>query len=325
MKFARRRILHLAAGAATLPALSRIALAADYPTRPVHLILGFPAGGSSDMIGRMLAQWLSEQLGQPFVFYNRPGAGSNIGTEFVAKAAPNGYTLLFSTNANAINVTLYRNLNFDFIHDFEPIAGVFRVPNVMEVHPSVPVHTVPEFIAYAKANPGKINFASGGIGTTAHLCGEMLKFMTGIDMRHVPYRGSAEAIVDLLSGRVQIMFDLLPISIGYIRAGKLRALAVTTATRSTVLPGIPTVGEFVPGFEASTWNGVSAPRNTPPGIIEKLNKTINAGLAVPNIKARLADLGAVELVMSPEEFGKLCTDSTDKWAKVIKFAGIKPI
>ncbi len=323
MKNPRRSFLHLAAAAVALPAISRFARAQTYPARPVHIILGFPAGGSSDVIGRVVAQWLSERLGQPFVFDNRPGAGSNIGTEMVVRAAPDGYTLLWTTSANAINATLYDSLSFNFVRDIAPIAGVFRVPNIMEVHPSVPAKTVPEFIAYAKANPGKINMASGGIGTTAHVAGELFKMMTGVDMRHVPYRGSAPALIDLLGGQVQVMFDLMSTSIEYIRAGKLRALAVTTATRSEALPDIPTISEFVPGYEASTWNGVAAPKDTSLEIIDRLNTEINAALSDPTIKARLVDLGATVFSASPQEFGKFLGDETEKWAKVIKFAGIK--
>jgi tripartite-type tricarboxylate transporter receptor subunit TctC len=323
MKLPRRRFLSLAAVAAALPAVSRVASAQTYPSRPAHIILGFPAGGSSDVIGRLMAQWLSERLGQPFVFDNRPGAGSNIGTEMVARGAPDGYTLLWTTSANAINATLYDNLNFNFIRDFAPVAGVFRVPNVLEVNPSVPVKTVPEFIAYAKANPGKLNFASGGNGTTAHVAGELFKMMTGVDMRHVPYRGSAPALIDLLGGQVQVMFDLMSTSIEHIRASKLRALAVTTAMRTAALPDIPTVGDFVPGYEASTLNGVAAPGNTPTEIIDKLNTQINGGLTDPKIKGRLADLGAVPMPMTPAEFGRLVAGETEKWAKVVKFAGIK--
>ena len=323
MKLSRRSLLHLATGAAALPALPHAAKSQAYPSRPVHIILGFPPGGSSDVIGRLMAQWLSERLGQPFVFDNRPGAGSNIGTEMVARAAPDGYTLLVATSANAINATLYGNLNFDFIRDFAPVAGLFRVPNVLEVNPSVPVKTVPELIAYAKANPGKLNFASGGIGSTSQLAAELFKFMTGVDMRHVPYRGSAPALIDLLSGEVQVMFDLMPASIGYIRSGKLRALAVTTSTPSEALPDLPTVNKFLPGYEASTWNGVAVPRSTSTEIIDKLNSDINAGLADPNIKARLNDLGATAIVQSPADFGKLVADETEKWGKVIKAANLK--
>jgi len=320
----RREVLKLAASAGALATSVRAALGqTPYPSRPVHVLLGFAAGGSSDVIGRLMCQWLSEKLGVPFIFDNRPGAGSNIATEFIARQPPDGYSLLWCTSANAINATLYQHLNFDFIRDFAPVAGTFRVPNVLEVHPSVPVTTVPEFIAYAKANPGKLNFASGGIGATQHLAAELFQSMTGIQMRHVPYRGSAPALIDLLSGQVQVMFDLVPASIGYIRAGKLRALAVTTATRSAALPDLPTIGEFVPGYEASTWNGVATPKNTSAAAIDRLNGAINAGLADANIKARLADLGATPLVLSPAEFGKLLVDETAKWGKVIKFAGIK--
>jgi tripartite-type tricarboxylate transporter receptor subunit TctC len=325
MELPRRKFLHLAAGAAALPAVPRIARAQAYPTRPVRIILGFPAGGSSDVIGRLMAQWLSERLGRPFVFENRPGAGSNTGTEFVARAPADGYTLLWATSANAINNTLYSQLSFNFIQSFAPVASVFRVPNVVEVNPSVPVHTIPEFIAYARANPGKLNFASGGIGTTQHLAAELFKSMLNLDMRHVPYRGSAPALIDLLSGEVQVMFDLLPASIGYIRAGKLRALAVTTTMRSEALPDLPTVGELVPGYEASTWNGVVVPRNTPAEIINTLYTHINAGLADANIKARLTDLGATTLTGSSADFGKLIADETEKWGKVVKAANIKPV
>jgi tripartite-type tricarboxylate transporter receptor subunit TctC len=323
MKLSRRSLLRVATAAVACPALPRIARTQAYPSRPVHIVLGFPPGGSSDVIGRLMAQWLSERLGQPFIFENRPGAGSNIGTETVARASPDGYTLLWATSANAINATLYRNLSFDFIHDFAPVAGVFRVPNVMEVNPSVPVKTVPEFIDYAKANPGKLNFASGGIGATQHLAAELFKSMTGIDMRHVPYRGSAPALIDLLSGQVQVMFDLMPASIGYIRDGKLRALAVTTAMPSRALPDLPTVNTFLPGYEASTWNGVCVPRNTPGEILDKLNREINAGLADPNITARLTGLGATVLAGSPAEFGKLIAEETEKWGKLIRSANIK--
>jgi len=320
----RRDILQLGLSAGALAALPRAGHAqAAYPSRPVHVLLGFAAGGSSDVIGRMVCQWLSEHLGKAFVFDNKPGAASNIATEVVSKEAPDGYSLLWCTSANASNATLYQNLNFDFLRDFAAVAGTFQVPNVLEVHPSVPVKTVPEFIAYAKANPGKLNFASGGIGASQHMAAELFKFMTGIDMKHVPYRGSAPALIDLLSGQVQVMFDLVPASIGYIRADKLRALAVTTAHKSEALPDLPTIGEFVPGYEASTWNGMVAPKGTPPEIIEKLNGAINAALADATIKARLADLGATPLIYSPAEFGKFAADEVAKWAKVIKFAGIK--
>ena len=269
----RRDVLQLSLGASALAVLPGAAHAqAAYPSRPVHVLLGFAAGGSSDVIGRMVCQWLSEHLGKAFVFDNKTGAASNIATEIVAKEAPDGYSLLWCTSANASNATLYENLNFDFLRDFAPVAGTFRVPNVLEVHPSVPVNTVPEFIAYAKANPGKLNFASGGVGASQHMAAELFKFMTGIDMKHVPYRGSAPALIDLLSGQVQVMFDLVPASIGYIRADKLRALAVTTAEKSEALPELPTIGEFVPGYEASTWNGVVAPKGTPPDIVQKTQR-----------------------------------------------------
>jgi len=322
MKIQRRRFLQLSALAAALPAAPGIARAEAYPSHPVHIVLGFPPGGSSDVIGRLMAQSLAQKLGKPFVFDNKPGAGGNIGTEWVAKAAPDGYTLLMSTSANAINATLYRKLNFNFLKDFESIAGVFQIPNVMEVNPSIPVKSVPEFIAYAKANPGKINFASGGLGTTSHMAGELFKFMTGVDIRHVPYRGSAPALIDLLSGQVQAMFDLMPASIGFIRAGKLRPLAVTTAQKSPALPDLPTVGQFVPGYEVSTWNGISAPKGTPPEIVERLNKEINASLADPKIKARLTDLGATGLPETPAAFATLVAQDTERWAKVVKFAHI---
>jgi tripartite-type tricarboxylate transporter receptor subunit TctC len=305
------------------PRWGSVASAQSYPSRPVHIVLGFPPGGSSDVIGRMLAASLAERLRQPFVFDNRPGAGSNIGTEWVAKSAPDGYTLLWSTSANAINATLYQNLNFNFVRDFAAVAGVFQIPNVMEVNPALPIKSVPEFIAYAKANPGKINFASGGIGSTSHMAGELFKFMTGVDIRHVPYRGSAPALIDLLGGQVQAMFDLMPASIGYIRAGKLRALAVTTATASPALPSLPTVAQFVPGYQVSTWNGVNAPAGTPKDIVDKLNQGINAGLADPVIKARLANLGATEISGSPADFAKLVNAETEKWAKVVKFAHVQ--
>lgn len=323
MSISRREFVQVAGSAALLATCAKPALAADYPTAPVHMVLGFPAGGSSDTIGRMLAQLLSQRLGQPFIFDNKPGAGSNIGTEFVAKSSPDGYTLLVSTSANATNASLYQHLQFDFLRDFAPVAGLFRVPNVLEVHPSVPVHSVPELITYAKANPGKLNFASGGYGTIAHVSGEMFKSVTGVDMRHVPYRGSAPALVDLLSGQVQVMFDLLPVSLGHIKAGKLRALAVTTKERSPQLPGLPSISEFLPGFEASTWNGLSAPAATPAGIVAKLNEAVNEALRTPQLKTKLADLGAMELIYTPAEYGQLCRDDTRKWAQVIKSANIK--
>jgi len=321
----RRHFLHLAAGAAALPAASRIARAQVYPSRPVRLIVAFPAGGSSDIVARLLGQRLSERLGQPIVIDNRPGAGGNIGTEAVAKAAPDGYTLLLASNTNAVNATLYEKLNFDFINDIEPVAGIVRWPNVMEVIPSVPVKTVPEFIAYAKANAGKINMASGGNGTSQHVAGELFKMMTGVDMVHVPYRGSGPALTDMLAGQVQVMFDPIATSIEHIRAGRLRAIAVTTEARSESLPDLPTISDFVPGYEASSWHGIGVPKNTPIEIINKLNQEIIATLADPRMKTRIADLGGTLLSGSPAEFGKFIVEEIEKWGKVVKFAGIKPI
>jgi tripartite-type tricarboxylate transporter receptor subunit TctC len=301
-----------------------MATAQTYPTRPVRFIIGYPPGGSADITARLLGQWLSERLGQPFVIESRPGASTNIATEAVVRAPPDGYTLLLVAPANAINATLYEKLNFNFIHDIAPVAGIIRFPNVMVVNPSVPAKTVPEFIAYAKANPGRLNMASSGNGSTIHVSGELFKMMTGVNMIHVPYRGGAPALTDMISGQVQVMFDNVPTSIEFIRAGKLRALAVTTATRSEVLPDLPTVADFVPGYEASAWYGVGVPKGTPDDIIEKLNKEINAILAEPKAKARLADLGASLLAGSPADFGKLIADETEKWGKVVKFSGAKP-
>jgi tripartite-type tricarboxylate transporter receptor subunit TctC len=320
MKLPRRQFLHLAAGAGALPAVSRIAWALDYPTRPVRLVAGSP-----DTIARITGQWLSQRLGQPFIIENRPDAGGNIGTEAVVRAPADGYTLLLVFSSNAINATLYDKLNFNFIRDIAPVAPIGRLPNIVVVNPSLPVKTVPEFIAYAKANPGKLNMASGGNGTLAHVGMELFKMMTGVDIVHVPYRSASAAMTDLLAGRVQVMFATVPVSIAYIRAGKLRALAVTTASRWKGLQDLPTIGEFVPGFEASSWYGVGAPRNTPSEIIDKLNKEINTGLADPNLKERLIDLGGTELVGSTVDFGKLIAEETEKWGKVVKFAGIKPI
>jgi tripartite-type tricarboxylate transporter receptor subunit TctC len=319
----RRQFLHLATGAAALPVVSRFAWAQAYPTRPVRIMVGAPAGGGIDIVARLIGQWLSERLGQPFVIENRPGAGTNIATEAVVRAAPDGYTLLLAFSSNALNATLYERLNFDFIRDIAPVAGVTRVPNVMLVNPSVPAKTIPEFIAYAKANPGKISMASGGIGTPGHVSGELFKMMTGVNLVHVPYRGAAPALTDLLGGQVQVYFPGMTGSIEYIRAGKLRALAVTTATRAEALPDLPTVGEFVPSFEASQWYGVGAPKNTPAEIVDRLNKEINAALADQKIKDRLTDLGGMILGGSPADFGKLIAEETEKWARVIKLAGIK--
>jgi tripartite-type tricarboxylate transporter receptor subunit TctC len=324
MKLPRRQFLHLAAGSVALPVLSRVASAQAYPTRPVHLVVGYGPGGGTDIAARLIGQWLSERLGQPFLVENRPGAGSNIATEVVVRAPPDGYTLLLVSLANATNATLYDNLNYDLLHDIGPVAGILRVPNVLEVHPSVPVKSVPEFIAYAKANPGKINMASAGNGSPPHVAGELFKMMAGVNMVHVPYRSGAAALTDLLGGQVQVTFESTSASIEYVRAGKLRALAVTTSMRSAALPDTPTVGEFVPGYEASSWYGIGAPKNTPAEIVDMLNKEINAALADPKIKARFADLGAMVLSGSPADFGKLIADETEKWGKVVRAADIKP-
>jgi tripartite-type tricarboxylate transporter receptor subunit TctC len=323
MKLPRRNFLHLAAGAAALPAFPRFAWAQTYPTRPVRIIVGLAAGGPADIVARLIAQWLSERLGQPFVVENRTGAATNIATEAVVRAPADGYTLLFVTAANAINTSLYQKLSFNLSRDIVPVASLIRSPSVLEVNPSVPARTVPEFIAYAKANPGKLTMASSGIGTPSHVFGELFKFMTGVNLVHVPYRGAAPALADLLAGQVQVFFDPMPNPIEYIKAGKVRPLAITTATRSEALPDVPTVSEFVPGYEGSFWFGVGAPKSTPAEIVDKLNKEVNAALDDPKMKARLADLGGVALSGSPAEFGKLITDETEKWAKVIKFAGIK--
>ena|SRR6266568_940611 len=324
IKLPRRRFLHLAAAAVALPAVARIARAQTYPSRPVRLLVGFPPGGPSDIMARLIGQFLSERLSQPFVIENRAGASGNIGTEAVVNAPPDGLTLLLATSPHAINAALYEKLNFNFIRDIAPVAGIARVPNVMEVNLSVPAKTVPEFIAHAKASPGRINMASGGNGTTQHLSGELFKMMTGVDMLHVPYRGEAPALTDLLGGQVQVMFGIMPSSIEHLRTGRLRPLAVTSATRSKALPEIPTIGDFVAGYEASTWFGIGAPKNTPADIVAKLNGAINAALADPKLKARLADLGGTALAGSPADFGKLIAEETEKWAKVVKFSGAKP-
>ena len=324
MKLPRRQFLHLAAGAAALPALPRIARAQAYPTRPVRVIVGFTPGSAPDIVARLMGQWLSERLGQPFVIENRPGAGSNIATEAVVRATPDGYSLLLIGGYNAINATLYDGLNFNFIRDIAPVAGIIRERIVVVVHPSFPAKTVPEFIAYAKATPGKVTRASPGNGSSPHLAGELFKMMAGIDMIHVPYRGGGQAMTDLIAGQVQVSFIGLTVAIEHIRSGKLRALAVTAATRSDVLPDIPTVSDFVPGYEASAFFGVGAPRNTPAEIIDKLNKEINAVLSNPEPKRRLAEGGATVLLGSAADFGKFVGDQTEKWAKVIKFANIKP-
>jgi tripartite-type tricarboxylate transporter receptor subunit TctC len=294
-----------------------------YPSRPVRIVVGLAPGGTNDIVARLMGQWLSERLGQPFVIENRPGAGTNIATEMVVRTPPDGYTLLFVSAASAINATLYERLNFNFIRDIAPVASIATNPLVMEVHPWVAAKTVPEFIAYAKANPGKINMASPGIGTTPHLAGELFKMMAGVDMVHVPYRGGGPALTDLLGGQMQVYFPGTVSSIEYIKTGRLRALAVTAATRSEALPDLPTVGEFVPGYEANNWFGVGAPKATPAAIVEQLNKEINASLADPKLKARLAELGGTPLVGSPADFGKFIAEETEKWGKVVKFTGVK--
>ena len=319
----RRHILHLTAGAAALPAVSRVAWAQTYPTRPVRLIVGVAAGGGTDIVARLISQWLSERLGQPIIVDNRPGAGGNIGTEIGVRAPPDGYTLLMALSVNAINASVYNNLSFNFIRDTAPVASIASTPLIMEVNPSVPAKTAPEFIAYAKANPGKINMASGGKGAPGHVAGELFKMMAGVDMVHVPYRGDALVLPDLISGQVQVYFGVMPASLGYIRAGKLRALAVTSATRQEALPDVPTVGEFLPGFEARGWYGIVVPKATPAEIVGKLNQEINAALADPNMKKRLTDLGVAVFAGSPADFGKFIADETEKWAKVVKFADIK--
>ncbi len=323
MKLPRREFLRLSATAIALPAAARLARADTYPVRPVHVIVGFAAGGPNDISARLTAQWLSERLGQQFIVENRPGAGGNVATELVVRAPADGYTLLLVPAPAAINATLYDNLNFNFIRDIAPVAGILRVPEVMVVNPAVPANTVPEFIAYAKANPGKINMASAGNGTVPHVAGELFKFMTGVDLVRVGYRGGGPALVDLMGGQVQVMFEPTLSTIGYIRAGKLRALAVTSATRSAALLDVPTVGEFVPGYEATAWFGIGAPRHTPSEIVDKLNGEINAGLVDPKIKERLADLGGEPMPMSPADFAKFIADETEKWGKVVRAAGIK--
>ena len=323
MKLLRRHFLRLAAGAVAFPAVTRVARAQAYPTRPVTVIVPFAAGGATDIFGRLMGQWLSERLGQQFVIENRPGAGTNIGTAVVVKAPPDGYTLLLAGPPAAINATLYDNLTFNFIRDIMPVAGIIRAPLVLVVNPAVPATTVPELIAYAKANPGKISFASSGTGTTPHLSGELLKRMASIELVHVPYRGDAPALTDLLGGHVQMYFAGVAPSIEYIRTGKLRVLAVTTATPSEALPGIPTVADFVPGFDVSSWFGICAPKNTPVDIVDKLNKEINAGLADPKLKRRFAEVAGTSLAGSPADFGKLIVDDTEKWGNVIRAANIK--
>jgi tripartite-type tricarboxylate transporter receptor subunit TctC len=324
VRFPRRKFLHLAAGAAALPAVSRFARAQAYPARPVRIVVGFAPGGGTDIAARLIGQWLSERLGQQFFVENRPGAGANIAMEAVAKAQPDGYTLLLVSPGAAINATLYDKLNYNFLRDIAPIGGIVRVPNAMVVHPSFPARTVLEFIAYGKANPGQINMASGGNGTSEHVSGELFKMMAGVNMVHVPYRSGGLAVSDLIGGQVQVYFGNMLTAIEHIRSGTLRVLAVTTATRSEALPDTPAIGEFVPSYEASNWWGVAAPRDTPAEIIDRLNQEINAGLADPKFKSRLAELGGTVLAGSPADFGKLVADETDKWGKVVKFSGAKP-
>jgi tripartite-type tricarboxylate transporter receptor subunit TctC len=323
MTLPRRKFLHLAAGAAALPAISRIARADTYPSHPVRVLVGFAAGSTTDILGRLIGQWLSQQLGQQFVVENRPGAGGNIAAEEMIKSTPDGYTLYMVPPAVAANAALYPHLNFVFLRDATAVAGVVRVPNVAEVNPSLPVKTIPELIAYAKANPGKLSFESAGIGTASHLAGQLFNAMTGANLQHVPYRGDGPAMVDLIAGQVQVGFATMTASIGHIRSGQLRALAVTTLKRSDALPGVPTVAETIPGFEASSWFGIAAPKGTPADIVALINRETNAGLADPTIKARLDDMGGMALTGSPADFGKLIADETEKWGKVIRDAGIK--
>jgi len=324
MKLRRREFLHLAGAAAALPAVSRMARAQSYPSRPLRMIIGYPPGGSADLTARLTGQWLSEQLGQPVVIESRPGAATNLATEAVVRAAPDGYTLLLVAPANAINATLYDKLNFNFLSDMAPVAGIIRFPNVVVVNPSLPIKTIPELIAYAKANPGKLNMASSGNGSTIHMSGELFKMMAGINMVHVPYRGGAPALTDLMGGQVQVMFDNVPTSAEHIKAGKLRGLAVTSTEPSEVLPDLPTVAEFLPGYEASAWYGLAVPRSTPGEVIDRINKATNAILADPKAQARFAELGASLLPGSAADFGKLLVDETEKWGKVVRFAGAKP-
>jgi tripartite-type tricarboxylate transporter receptor subunit TctC len=324
MNLPRRQFLHLALGAAALPATSRVALAQAYPARPVRFLVGAPPGGSLDLVARVMGQWLAERLDQAFVIENRAGVASIIAFEVIARAPADGYTISLIPVSMAINPSVYQKLNYDFVRDIAPVASLVRVPLVLVINPSLPPHTVPEFIAYAGANPGKLTCASAGSGTSLHLSAELFKMMTGVNMLLVPYRGSAPALTDLIGGQVNVMFDIIPSSLESIRAGKLRALAVTTAARAEALPELPAMAEFLPGYEASTWFGVGAPKNTPPEIIDRLNREINAGLADPKIKARLADLGATAFVGSPSDFGRHVAEETQKWAKVVKFAGIKP-
>jgi tripartite-type tricarboxylate transporter receptor subunit TctC len=320
----RRSFLHLAVSAATLPVLPRVAWAQTYPTRPIRFVVGFPPGGSTDLFARLMGQWLSERLGQPLIIDNRAGAGSNLGAEIVVRAPPDGYTLLEFTSVNSFNTALYDNLNFDILRDITPVASISLGIGVLVVHPSFSARTLPEFIAYAKANPGKLNMASGGVGSPQHVYGELFKSMTGVNMLHVPYRGGAAALADLLAGQVSVIFDTISTSIEYIRAGQLRALAVTSSNRSEVLPNVPAIAEYVPGYEAVGWQGIGAPKNTPAEVVDKLNREVNNGLAEPRMRARIADLGYSAFASSPGEFSKFVAEYTDKWAKVIRAANIKP-
>jgi tripartite-type tricarboxylate transporter receptor subunit TctC len=323
MTICRRRFLHLTTGAAAMPALSRIARADSYPSRPVHLIVFYAAGGGNDIIARLMGQWLSQRLGQSFIVENRPGGGGNLGTEYVVHAAPDGYTLLLSSTANVVNASLYNNLDFDFVRDIAPVASISYEPNIMVLNPSVPAKTIPEFIAYAKANPGKINFGSAGIGSSQHMSGELFKMMAGIDMTHVPFRGTAPALQNLLGGQIQLMYASMPATLEHVRSGRLVALGVTTPKRSDVLPDVPSISEFLPGFDAEVYYGICAPKDTPAEIVATLNKEINAAFADPQFKAHLVELGSAVLPGSPADFGKFLANETEKWAKVVKFANIK--
>jgi tripartite-type tricarboxylate transporter receptor subunit TctC len=323
MSLPRRRFLHLVSGAVVLPVVSGIARAQTYPSRPVRIVVGASAGGGADISARLIGQWLSERLGQQFIVEDRPGGGGTIGTEMAVRAPADGYTLVLTFLSQAVNATLYEKLNYNFVRDIAPVAGIISVSNVVEIHPSVPAKTLPEFIAYAKANPGKINMGSGGNGSSSHMAGELFKMMTGVNLVHVPYRGQGPAMNDLLGGQVQVVFATTPGTTEYVRTGKLHALAVTTSARSEVLPNVPTVADFVPGYESSQWYGVGAPKNTPVEIVEKLNREINVALADPKMRARFADLGGTVLPGSPVDFGKLIADETEKWGKVVKFAGLK--
>jgi tripartite-type tricarboxylate transporter receptor subunit TctC len=324
MKISRRKFLHLAAGSTALPALPRTARAQAYPSRPVHIIVPYAAAGPNDIVARVVSQWLSEHLGQPFVIENRPGAGSNIGTEMVVHSPPDGYTVLIVSVSHAINATLYEKLSFNFSHDIAPVAGVIRVPNVMVVNPAFPAHSVREFIDYGRANPGKLNFGSSGVGASNHLGGELFKALTGLDMTHVPYRSSGPALTDLISGQVQVMFDSIASAVEHIRAGRLRALGVTTATKADALPEVPVIADAVPGYEVSNWFGFGMPRSTPADVVTTFNKAVNEAIADPKLKARLAELGGILMPGSPADFGKLIAEETEKWGKVIRSANIKP-